>query len=365
MKELFVETVVPILSGAQWAESLDLNGAVRVAEYSTAGTAMTWKLGATYSPNDEWTVRTTRSRDIRAPNLNELFLGGQVNTQTVRDPFRNNENVPILRPLTGNTNLDVEKADTFGIGFVYHPVFLAGFSMSVDYYEIDIEDAISVIQQQEVIDRCFAGNQSLCGAIVRNADGMVTEVTVQPVNLLNETAEGVDLEASYRMGLGDGMLTVRGLVTHVLSRKVDDGVDAPQELAGQGSIAEWRGLSTIGYDIGRFSTQLMWRYVGEQRLSNANIECISGCPDPVGRALTVDNNTVSSRLYTDLSVGYQIPGSGNRPEMDLFFRVDNLMDLDPPVAPSLGGNTFVDTGVNPALHDVIGRTFRAGVRIHW
>jgi outer membrane receptor protein involved in Fe transport len=363
--EAFLESVVPVVKGAPWAYALDLNGAVRWTEYSYSGDVMTWKLGATYSPVSNLTFRGTRSRDIRAPNLNDLFLAGQVNTQQVSDPFRGNVTALILRPMVGNLNLDPEEADTTGLGMVYQPAFVPGLSLSVDYYRIDVDQAIATIQQQQIIDRCYAGNTALCSAIVRDQNGVVTQITVQPVNLLSETAEGIDIEASYRRPLWNGNLTLRALATHVIRREIDDGI-AVTELAGDnsGSAADWRWLAVASYDAGSYGMSLIGHGVSSGKMENAYIECSSSCPLPNVVNRTIDNNHIAGAVYADLSFTYRVRDSGLR-NLELFLKVDNVTDRDPPAVGSIAGVSFVDPGVNPLLYDTVGRTYRAGVRVRW
>lgn len=364
--EGFLESVVPIVSDKPWAHSFDLNGAVRWTEYSYSGQVMTWKLGATYSPVSNLTFRGTRSRDIRAPNLNDLFLAGQVNTQQVSDPFRGNATALILRPMIGNLNLDPEEADTLGLGVVYQPSFVPGLSMSVDYYRIDVDKAIATIQQQQIIDRCFAGNTALCSAIVRDQSGVVTRITVQPVNLLSETAEGIDFEASYRRPLLSGNLALRALATHVIERRIDDGITVT-ELAGDnsGSAADWRWLAMASYDNGHYAMSVIGHGVSDGHMENAYIECRSSCPAPTVVDRTIDNNHIAGAVYADLSFTYRLLDRVDFRNFELFFKVDNVADRDPPPVGSIVGVSFVDPGVNPLLYDTVGRTYRAGIRLQW
>lgn len=364
--EAFLESVVPLLSEAPWAHSLDLNGAVRWTDYSSSGEVITWKLGATYSPVSNVTFRGTRSRDIRAPNLNDLFLAGQVNTQQVSDPFRGNATALILRPMIGNLNLDPEEADTLGLGVVYQPAFMPGLSMSADYYRIEVDKAIATIQQQQVIDRCYAGNTALCSAIVRDGNGVVTQITVQPVNLLSETAEGIDIEASYRRPLWSGNLTLRALATHVIERQIDDGITVT-ELAGDnsGSAADWRWLAMASYDNGNYAVSLIGHGVSDGQLENAYVECTSSCPTPSVVNRTIDNNHIAGAVYADLSFTYRPINRSDLRNLELFFKIDNITDHDPPPVGSIAGVSFVDPGVNPLLYDTVGRTYRAGVRLQW
>jgi outer membrane receptor protein involved in Fe transport len=364
--EGFLESVVPILSERPGAQVLDLNGAVRWTDYSASGQVVTWKLGATYSPVRNLTFRGTRSRDIRAPNLNDLFLAGQVNTQQVSDPFRANATALILRPMIGNLNLDPEQADTLGVGVVYQPGLAPGLSMSVDYYRIDVDKAIATIQQQAIVDRCFAGNTALCSAIVRDANGVITQVTVQPVNLLSETAEGVDIEASYRRPVWGGNLTLRALATHVIERRIDDGITVT-ELAGDnsGSAAQWRWLGMASYDTYDYGISLIGHGVSSGKLENAYVECTSACPAPSVVNRTIDNNRVAGAVYLDLSLTYRLHDTGGLRNCELFFKVDNLADRDPAPVGSIAGVSFVDPGVNPLLYDTVGRAYRAGIRLRW
>jgi outer membrane receptor protein involved in Fe transport len=364
--EGFLETVVPLIEEARWADSFDLNGAVRFTNYSSSGEVVTWKAGATYSPVHNVTLRGTRSRDIRAPNLNDLFLAGQVNTQTVNDPFRDNATALILRPMVGNLELDPEVADTVGLGIVYQPAFAPGLSMSVDYYKIEVEKAIATIQQQAIIDRCFAGNTALCSAIVRDASGVITQITVQPVNLLSETAEGIDFETSYRVPVWQGNLTFRALATHVMERQIDDGITVT-ELGGDnsGSAADWRWLGMVGYDSGDYAVSIIGHGVSSGVMESAYVECTRGCPESTVENRTIDNNHIASAVYMDLSLVYRVLNRSGVRNMEVFFKVDNLADRNPPPVGSISGVSFVDPGVNPLLYDTVGRTFRAGVRLQW
>src|SRR5690606_18998930 len=174
--EAFVETVVPLLAGKPFAESLDFNGAARWTDYSTSGEVVTWKLGATWSPFEDVRFRVTRSRDIRAPNLGELFNTGRSGTGAVLDPQNNNEPTTIVTRVRGNPELDPEEADTTGIGVVYRPSWLPGFGASVDYYEIEIDGAIVSLSNQAYVDRCHAGETVLCSFIERDAAGTIRSV---------------------------------------------------------------------------------------------------------------------------------------------------------------------------------------------
>ncbi|MDB5452199.1 MAG: TonB-dependent receptor [Caulobacteraceae bacterium] len=204
--EGYVETVVPL-----W-EGLDLNAAVRMTDYSTSGRVTTWKVGATYSPIPDIRFRITRSRDIRAPNLNELFAAGTSRTNVLVDPFNNNQNTQFLEVTTGNLALKPEKADTLGFGVVLQPRFLPGVAASIDYFDIQIDGAIGSVLAQAIVDRCFQGNTEYCAAVTRSGN-VITRVSVSPFNFAVRRARGLDLEASYRFDLGEGNVALRGVAT--------------------------------------------------------------------------------------------------------------------------------------------------------
>src|SRR5262249_35844894 len=111
-----LETVMPLAKDTAWARTLDFNGAVRFTNYSVTSSVVTWKAGLTYNPIDDIRIRFTQSRDIRAPNLNDLFAPGQQGHSAILDPFQGNRSFEYGSIQGGNTGLEPEKADTTGIG---------------------------------------------------------------------------------------------------------------------------------------------------------------------------------------------------------------------------------------------------------
>ncbi|MGE0447311.1 MAG: TonB-dependent receptor plug domain-containing protein, partial [Vicinamibacterales bacterium] len=163
VKEAFIETVVPLANDEEWAQLFDLNGAVRFTDYSTSGFVTTWKVGVTYAPVDDVRLRASRSRDIRAGNLGELYnAGGGGQSPGLVDPFRTTsptqpptqgQQYTWLNSTSGNPLLEPEKADQTNMGIVYQPSWFPGFSASADYYDITINGAIET--PGEVLQRCF------------------------------------------------------------------------------------------------------------------------------------------------------------------------------------------------------------------
>jgi iron complex outermembrane receptor protein len=188
-------------------------------------------------------LRGTYSRDIRAPNLQELFAAGTSNTNTVIDPFNNRQSIQYTGFNTGNLSLDPEKAKTIGLGVVVQPGFLPGFQASVDYFNIDVEGAIGTVAAQDIVDFCFEGIQQYCSAITRGTSPggapIITRIAISPFNLAVKEARGLDFDASYRFALSDlnegwnGNIALRVLASHYIKNYEDNGIVLPTDTAGQ------------------------------------------------------------------------------------------------------------------------------------
>lgn len=363
--EGFFEAVAPLYKG------LDLNGAVRVTDYSTSGTVVTWKGGVTFTPVEDITFRFTRSRDIRAPNLQELFVAGATNTSTAPDPFRGNVSSTFFTLTQGNLALKPEKADTLGVGVVLKPRFIRGFEASVDYYNIDINGAIFTVDAQTLINQCFAGNTALCGQIARNSAGVISQITVQPINLAKQTNRGVDMEASYRTGLEPllpsigGNLTLRVLATRFIKNYTNNGINVPTDTVGtnnanQGaflSLPKWRYLASAAWNNDSLALTFTARGFSAGVNNTSYIECTANCPASTAANMTINNNHLPGATYFDVNATYTF-----RKGWQAFVSVDNLINKDPaqvPYGTSVGG---ANLPVNPALYDTLGRLFRVGVR---
>ncbi|MCC6913411.1 MAG: TonB-dependent receptor [Rhodospirillaceae bacterium] len=374
--EGFVETVVPLAKDTSWATSLDINGAVRATSYSTSGYVTTWKIGATYKPVEDITFRATRSRDIRAPNLGDLFSAGRSGTGAVIDPATNVSSTVVTR-VEGNPALLPEKANTTGLGVVYQPGWLPGFGASVDYYNIDIAGAIVSLSAQQYVDRCYTGVTQLCSFIQRDAAGVINFVRVLPANVLSQGARGIDFEVSYRFPLADivddwdGQMSLRALATYTDRLRTVDGTNTVQGAGvnadGGGGLAATNGLFaphlkyiiSAGYSADRFSSTLTMRGIGKGVYNNAFVQCTSGCPASTPFAPTVALNSVPAIAYFDLALNYKIM-EGDTAE--LFLVTENVFDKDPPrIAAGTGGGYWSGQS-NGRHYDRIGRNFRAGVR---
>ncbi len=368
VSEGFVETVIPLAVDQAWAKKLDLNAAVRATKYSTSGNVTTWKAGLTYSPIDDITFRATRSRDIRAPALSELFAAGIAGTSTLADPFRNNVSATIITVTSGNLKLVPEKADTTGIGMVFKPRFLPGFTASVDYYNIDIQGAIGAFDAPTIVNGCFVGITTLCSAIVRDAGGSIVRVNASPFNANSQKARGIDIEASYRKSLDTlvsswaGDLTLRLFATHYLKNFTDfaNPLAVDTNTVGVNTTLgppDWRFLASASYDNGPTTVTLTGRGLSKGVYSNEYLECTTGCPTSIPARITTDNNRIAGSVYLDAAFSYQLKESTS-----IFVTVANFLDKDPAPVPTSQNIGNAPQGINRVLYDAVGRTFRVGVR---
>lgn len=369
--EGFVETVVPLAKG------LDFNGALRVTDYSTSGSVTTWKLGATWQIIDDIKLRVVRSRDIRAPNLNELFAPGTARTNTVNvpQPGGGQRTDQFLEQTTGNTALRPEVALTWGIGGVFTPSFLPGFAASVDYFDIDLSDAISTISAQTITTLCLEQNrQDLCQFITfsgaAGAASPITSIRLVPFNFASVKVRGIDIEASYRFDLGAGKATLRGLASHYIDNIIDNGIDVARDLAGQNAgggdaTPSWNYRLTANYEIDTWSFNLVGRGFSGGVYDNNFIECTTGCPISTPQARTINTNRIAGQWYVDASITKKIKVGGSK--ADLFVYVRNLLNSDPVLVGNgpTGNNTPAYPMTNRNLYDVLGRVYRLGVRFEY
>ncbi len=370
--EGFIETVIPLI-----AQQLDLNAAVRFTDYSTSGFVTTYKVGSTWSPVSDIRFRATYSRDIRAPNLQELFAAGTSNTNTVIDPFNGNASIQYTGFNTGNLALDPEKAKTLGLGVVVSPSFIPGLQASVDYFNIDIKGAIGTVSAQNIVDFCFEGNQQYCAAITRGTSPggapIISRISISPFNLAVKEARGVDFDVSYRFDLADinedmgGSIALRFLASHYIKNYEDDGIVAPTDTAGQNDGDEtpsWSYRVSATYANDPFTFTLTGRGVSAGTILNSNIECTTGCPVSTASNRTINNNRLAGALYFDANVAYKLSSyADDGLDIETFLNVKNLANKDPVIVPGgPAGSAYGTISTNQGVYDALGRVFRAGLR---
>lgn len=370
--EGYLETVVPLARELSWARVLEVNAAVRQTDYSTSGQVTTWKLGGIYAPISDIRFRVTRSRDIRAPFLGDLFNAGvaQAN-RAVNDPVtRTTASVTGLS--TGNPGLKPEVADTIGAGVVLSPAFVPRLQVSVDYYKVKIAGAIKVPTAQSVVDLCFAGNQALC-PFVQRTNGVITTVITAPANVQSQDAEGLDLEVNYSQPLSalnagwQGTLALRAYGTYVISLKNFDNTGVTQGAGVTGgygsdvnsgpSAPKFRSLVALVYSDDRLTLNATWNHIAAGVYNNAFTQCLAACP--TGSQRTIDSNRVRGADTFDASIAYRLLGGATA-----FLAADNVFNQAPPF---VGGSTATTFSVGQMNYnfDRIGRTVKAGIRFRY
>lgn len=398
VKEVFGEALVPLASEGFLLRQLDLNAAIRYADYEYGDGQTSWKVGVVYRPFEDLKFRSTQSRDIRAPNLADLFAGPSITLPGVTDPFRTGttgvpEQANFGNTISqGNVDLKPEVGDTFTAGLVYSPSWAQGLTMSVDYYYIEITDAIAQAGGQVIVNQCFMGNQPFCDLIIRNTDpnsfgpgntvGPITTLYNPVLNIGTTRNAGFDFEVSYNLplanlfeGRGD-MLTFRLLANNITKNDTyvvgattvtsQVGINGGGIIQGTGGNADWQGTFNVNYRNGPLGVNLQQRFINGGRI-NANVDA-EGNPYPANAPVNANPtqngmvpNTVPTYWYTDLSVNYRF---GSDQNVETYLTINNLFDKLPPE--ELGA--FFGAGVVPTnytLYDAIGRMVTLGARVRF
>lgn len=347
--EVFGELSIPLLDGEFLADELTLDLAARYSDYSTVGDTTTWLARVVWAPHEDFRIRYNLSEAIRAPNITELF-GPRVGT-TFRpaDPcdaaqisaigadnpelaaatqsncvayfnsigFNGYETEGVYDftdPLTaafggirgGNPNLMEETAETTSVGFVYTPQYLDGFTLSVDYWDIKIDDAINEVGGQTIADGCFQNlgglNPNFCGLLGRNAtNGGFNFLESTSVNFVSRETAGVDFSANYDFAIDDHEFDIRISGTKV--NKLDDFTNpldptAVDDELGEILRPEWAGNIYLSWEYDAISVTLQNQYIGEQLLRYAEIDTFRSL---YGNSIMMDDTWTH-----DISVSYEL-----------------------------------------------------------
>jgi outer membrane receptor protein involved in Fe transport len=381
--EGYVETAIPLLSDKRGAKLFELDAAIRQTHYRNtqdahiehhndgstdavpyrAGTidATTWKFSILYDPNDWLRFRTTKSRDIRAPNFDELYSRTEsLGFTGYSNPWLGTTD-PALSINSGNVNLDPEDGDTQTFGIVFSPVggWAEGLRVSIDWWDIEIHGAVGRLGGASIVEGCFLGNQVLC-ELITTPGGTLTEIQNSYLNLDVYRTNGVDVEAFYQVSLDGGA----DLGFRVFATKTDEIVtiigDTATDYVGVTGGAgfgqpDYEVSGTVTYGNGPFNLAVQGRYIPTGIYNQNYIQ--PGDPGYSSASpFSINDNTVDSVLYTTLSARYTLPFTGNARSWEVFGTISNLFDEDPPIVP---GGSYP---TNPAFYDQVGRQYRLGIR---
>jgi iron complex outermembrane receptor protein len=367
--EIAGEVDVPLLRDMFLAKAFNLNGAVRYTHYSITGNATTWKVGFTWDVNDSIKFRGTRSRDFRAPTLQDLFNPIQSGISSYNDVLTSQSVPNMIVQTQGNPNLKPEVANTLTLGVVFRPTFIPGLSIAADWYKIKIDNAITNVSGTDatVQNECInsGGSSPFCnffvgrpGPLTDTSPGnLPTTVLSQPFNVAKTETHGVDGEINYHtaapgLGNGDGNVDLRFLVSYqpkLTQQTLPNAVIT--DAAGAVGLAEWRLAFNVAYASGPF------RIGAEERWHSSEFR--SSNPTQV-----FAEGKIPAIAYTDLNVSYKFGhASSSAKPFETFLSVENLFNKQP--ALFLGSGLAGAPGFTypaPRDQDVVGRYFTAGVR---
>jgi iron complex outermembrane receptor protein len=363
------EVDAPLLKGLPMVQTLDLNLAGRYTNYSISGPVQTWKIGIDWHIDDMIHLRGTTSTDIRAPTMNDLYRPQTISHSGFTDVHTGNQIQQATNISQGNPNLQPEVAQTWTVGSVFTPDFISGLTLSLDYYQITLKNAITSINGSTagVQQVCEASNGTspLCALFVRplpfsdrSLANYPTAVLSQTLNAALNKTSGVDLEVDYGFDLkqvveeAPGSVVLRLFGDYQPQTSLSSFPGAP---VTQPPVPKGRFTSIINYKLGSWSFDVTDRYYTEfQRTTQPGILFYA---DPYGKALN----------YIDLNIEKEFDVDGNT--VDWFFHIKNLINTPPPIEPDNstvpGGSPYgghLSTGGGIGGVDNVGRYFTIGVR---
>ncbi|NRF70071.1 TonB-dependent receptor [Aquincola sp. S2] len=388
VKEAFGEVRIPILKDKPFVKSLDASLAVRSGKYSSAGSTTSWNAGFDWAFNSMFRFRATTAQSTRAPNIGELFQGPNqtfptglvdpcvgvtaTSTGAISEACRKDPGVMAniaangkftltqadLQGVSGfnkgNQSLGAEKGRSTTLGLVMTP--MANLDVTVDYYKIEISDAIELPGRQFQLTQCYGGDPFFCKDIARrqvavggNSAGALAIINSTFENTGGRFNEGVDITTSFRTKLAGGNFLGRLSYSHLMKAWQKTTPDAERDhTTGEVGAPKDRWTMLLGYDIGNFGLKSTISYIGKSYLDD-QFMIASEYPKEAGK--------VAAKTYTDAQLTYRMGKSAQ-----FYFGVNNLFNTKPPLIPSgLPGN---DTGVETdgGTYDAIGRRYYLGLR---
>jgi outer membrane receptor protein involved in Fe transport len=349
--EGYLEAVVPLLNEKAFARSLDINGAVRLTDYSTSGEVTTWKVGLNYTPLTDLRLRATRSRDIRAANINELFSGQSQFRNTITNPLTN-LSATTTQLTGGNPDLTPEEADTITAGFVYQPGWVPGLRFSVDWHSIEIGNAISSLSGQQIVDGCLLRNETnLCSAITFDGN-VIDQVQATLINADEATSEGVDIELGYAFDLAGWNTNMRVLATRINELTLTNNGVTTNFVTQVGQTSAFGPASggpawRMNYALNL--SRAAWRLGAHVRHVGGGVQRITWV-----EGVDIDDNDVASRTYLDLNASYDF-----NDQFVLYTAINNVLNKAPPATSNAIQQPQYSAS---AYYDTIGRFVTLGAR---
>lgn len=398
-KEAFIEIRAPILADLPFFHRLEVEGAMRVGDYDieNVGTVFSYRVGAGWEPVDGLRFRGSLARSQRAPDITEVYSPSADDADDVNDICDNvmantpgviadncrahpgiaaeiaangsfqQDTTQIQGPSQGNPTLKEETGDTFTVGAVITPKAMPGFSLTVDYFNIRVKDAIDSLDNAAILRECYLDpgfpNNFFCNEITRNEEGQLVRILNRQLNLNRLTRSGLDVGAAYRFAAprwlsGTGRFDVSLNYSRLLKDElVFQGRDAVVTEDFKGEIGSWvnRGSARVSYSQdGLF---MSWRttYTGRavDSLERVAAAEAGGFTDPLFLY-------IGDRWRHDVYLSVE-PEPIRNPRTKIFAGIRNLTNS---VGPFLPDGTDSGSFTNySGQYDVSGRSFYAGVEV--
>jgi outer membrane receptor protein involved in Fe transport len=358
--EVFGESIIPLTGDAN--SGFEMHLAARYADYAGSGGVWAGKIGGDWRINPQVRLRATVSRDTRAGTLSERFdtQGAGANIALGQDPILPTETYIAGLTTGGNPEIRPELADTTTFGIVWQPSWAEDFNLSVDAYNIEIQDAIAQLGAQEILDRCYLqGAQDICALISRNDTGtpFIRQIFNVFINIAETKTSGIDIETSWRKDMtifgGDESIGIRFFANYLDEVSSQFVGVVPLNEAGELAYPEWLATGSFTYTNGPF------RFNWQTRFRDATIRDALWT-----EGIDIEDNDISGRTYTNLNLSYDLQwGSATG---QAYFYVGNLFDKDPPMVPgAVGATTGTAAFTDNSRFDTLGRTYSIGARFEF
>jgi len=384
VNEGFAELSIPILSQQVGAEELEATLAGRYVDYDTFGSKFTYKVGARWTPIRDVTLRGTYSTAFRAPSISELYAGQADSFESGEDPCAINPNLPacphagtatggtggqVKASVGGNPNLKAESAKIFTAGLVLQPTMVKGLSVTVDYYNLKVDDSIVTLGAFAIMSGCHNAVQSdpaMCALISRDAQGEILRLTDLNLNGGTDTVQGIDFSVRYGLPTPYGKFGVGFDGAYVLKwdRQLNKAWTVPVvgtydlailngSAAFGGGQPKFKGVAGVNWGFQGFGAGLNMRYVGNfkecaREDGGADGANGGGLCTPFPGTYTPGSRNVGQYVTFDGLVSYETSSSFGKSSVALGMR--NIADKAPPIIYS--GFTM---NSDPGLYDYMGR----------
>ncbi|HNP34378.1 MAG TPA: TonB-dependent receptor [Woeseiaceae bacterium] len=365
--EIYIELGLPLLSGMRFTEALDLDLAFRYSDYETFGSTDNYKIGLNWQVVPSFKLRANYATSFRVPNVNELFGGVAEGNLTTTDPCSGWSALPptsvvyincqadgvppgftqlgntILTTVGGNTALNPETADTFTLGLVFQPSFVDGLSVTLDYYDVEIQNAITQIPGSTKLNVCYNTpnlDHQFCNDdhFTRSAlSGDVNFLSAQPVNTGKETINGVDFGLRYNVDI-KGIATTFDWQSTLLNEYEITPFDGADPIVKDGHIGGGNG----GYS--RQQSYVSMNLQGQKWAANYAIQVI-GSGDDFNAVPPAIGSEIDTVMYHYIQGSYEISDSAN-----VAVGIDNIFDEGAPYVAS-----WTDGNTDTMTYDLIGR----------